>query len=30
MENTEADLQSEKPVLNITGDKVAWGRSRKA
>jgi len=30
MENTEADLQSEKPVLNITGDKVALGPLQKS
>ena len=29
MENTEADLQGEKPVLNISGDKVALGPLQK-
>jgi RimJ/RimL family protein N-acetyltransferase len=30
MENTEADLQSEKPVLNISGDRVALGPLQKS
>jgi RimJ/RimL family protein N-acetyltransferase len=30
MENTEVDLQSEKPVLNISGDKVALGPLQKS
>jgi diamine N-acetyltransferase len=30
MENTEADLQSEKPVLNISGAKVALGPLQKS
>lgn len=30
MDNTEVDLQSEKPVLNISGDKVALGPLQKS
>lgn len=30
MENTEADLQSEKPMFNISGDKVALGPLQKS
>ena len=30
MDNTEADLQSEKPVLNISGEKVALGPIQKS
>lgn len=30
MENTEADLQGEKPVLNISGNKVALGPLQKS
>ncbi|HEY0755022.1 MAG TPA: GNAT family protein [Ktedonobacteraceae bacterium] len=30
MDNTEADLQNEKPVLNISGDKVALGPLQKS
>lgn len=30
MEQTEADLQSEKPILNIIGDRIALGPVRKS
>lgn len=30
MEQTEADLQGEKPILNIVGDKVALGPVQKS